>query len=51
VIEVKGAEATVELEDGSRRVVPVPDMLQVEIGMTVRIADFGDGKPVYAWGT
>jgi hypothetical protein len=51
VVAVNEDEATVALDDGSERVVPVPDMIQVEVGMTVRIADFGDGKPLYAWGT
>jgi hypothetical protein len=43
-------EATVELEDGSRRVVQVPAMIQIEVGMSVGITDFGDGSPIYIWG-
>jgi hypothetical protein len=29
----------------------VPEMIHVEAGMPVTIADPGDGKPIYGWGT
>ena len=50
VVELEGEDATVELEDGSRRVVRVPEMIDVEIGMSVRIVDVGAGEPIYLWG-
>jgi hypothetical protein len=50
VVELKGEDATVELEDGSRRIVRVPELIDVEIGTAIRIVDVGAGEPIYLWG-
>lgn len=47
---VIGSEATITLADGSERVVAVPAMLKIEIGMAVTIFDRGDGQLAYKWG-
>jgi hypothetical protein len=49
VVEMDGLSATVQMEDGGSRVVSVPEMLDVEVGTTVKIADPGDGKPIFLW--
>ena len=38
------------MEDGSERVISVPEMIHVEVGMPVTVVDFGDNKPIYKWG-
>ena len=50
VVELEGEWATLELDDGSRREVRVSDLIEVEIGMTVRIVEVGAGEPIYLWG-
>lgn len=50
VTAVAGTDATVTMDEGSTRVVPVPDMILVEAGMPVTVIDIGDGKPIYKWG-
>lgn len=51
VTEVTDTEATVVMDDdGSTRVVSIPGMVMIEVGMKVKIIDFGDDKPIYAWG-
>jgi hypothetical protein len=50
VVELDKDEATLELEDGTRQVVHLPEALDVDKGTTVRIVDVGDGKPIYLWG-
>jgi hypothetical protein len=32
-------------------VIDVPEMIQIEVGMSVTIVVAGDGKPIYGWGT
>lgn len=49
MVEMDGLSATVQMEDGGSRVVSVPEMLDVEVGTTVKIADPGDGKPIFLW--
>ena len=46
VVELEGEEATLELENGSRQVVHVPEAIDVEIGMSVRIV----ADAIYLWG-
>lgn len=48
---VNGDEALIGLDDGSERRLQVPGMIYVEVGMPVRIVDFGDGAPIIGWGT
>jgi hypothetical protein len=50
VVEMDGLNATVQMDDGGSRVVSVPEMLDVEVGTTVKIVDPGDGKPIFLWG-
>jgi hypothetical protein len=50
VVELHGTEATLEMEDGTRAVADVPEMIHVEVGMAVAVTDVGDGKPIYQWG-
>ena len=50
-MRITGSQATVAIDDGSERVVDVPPMIHVEVGMRVTIIDAGDGKPIYGWGT
>jgi hypothetical protein len=38
------------MDDGSERVVDVPEMILIEPGMPVTIIDTGDDKPLYRWG-
>ena len=50
VVELNGESATVEMEDGSSRIVSVPEMLDVSVGSSVSIVDTGDDKPIVLWG-
>jgi hypothetical protein len=50
VTELGQTAVTVLMDDGSTRVVDVPERIHVEIGMPVTIVDFGDGAPIYGWG-
>ena len=50
VVELEGETATLELESGSRRIVRVSKLIEVEVGMTVTIVDVGAGEPIYLWG-
>jgi hypothetical protein len=45
------ATATVTLEDGSEITVPVSDLIQIDVGMSVLIVDVGDGAPIIRWGS
>lgn len=53
VVEVRANGATIELEDGSRRVLeatPVEEIL-IDVGTSVSITDAADGESVYTWGS
>jgi hypothetical protein len=53
VVEVRENGATIELEDGSRRVLeatPAEEIL-LEVGTPVSVTDPGDGEAVYTWGS
>jgi predicted RNA-binding protein with RPS1 domain len=52
VVEVTASGATVELQDGTRELVEIPQMdkISIEVGMSVTVIDTGDGKPIYMWG-
>jgi hypothetical protein len=53
VVEVRANGASLELEDGSRRVLeatPAEEIL-IEVGTPVSVTDSGDGKSVYTWGS
>jgi hypothetical protein len=50
VKSLTGSEALVEMDDGTERTLNVPEMISVEVGMSVRIVDVGDDQPIIAWG-
>jgi hypothetical protein len=57
VVAIDDSRATVALDDGSERIVEVPDITSIEVGMPVAITDYGDGRtqvrvgPREWWGT
>jgi hypothetical protein len=53
VVEVRANGATIELEDGSRRVpeaTPAEQIL-IDVGTPVSVTEAGDGSSVYTWGS
>jgi hypothetical protein len=53
VVEVRAEGATIELEDGSRRVLeatPSEEIL-IDVGTPVTVTEAGDGSSVYTWGS
>jgi hypothetical protein len=50
VKSLTATEVTVTLEDGSETV-PVSDMIQIDVGMSVLIVDVGDGAANIRWGS
>jgi hypothetical protein len=53
VVEARAEGATIELEDGSRRVLeamPAEEIL-IDVGTPVSITEAEDGSSVYTWGS
>jgi len=53
VVEIRAEGATIELEDGSRRVLeatPAEEIL-IDVGTPVSVTEAGDGNLVYTWGS
>ena len=53
VVDVRAEGATIELEDGSRRVLEATsaEEILIDVGTPVLVTEAGDGNSVYTWGS